>query len=171
VECLWINLSCENNNNFCCIITKFASLLTCLLIALNVYLSNCIDTSYYTTICQNCYIFQINILKTHKSNTFHYDENRILVCVYYCYCYCVKLKRWARMEGIKSLFPLVLELFSNPSTKQKRQKCSHCLNKITTYCCVIYENYDGRHSCISSHTAISVRQNKTVRCRLHYIRL
>ena len=75
------------------------------------------------------------------------------------------------MEGIKSLFPLVLELFSNPSTKQKRQKCSHCLNKITTYCCVIYENYDGRHSCISSHTAISVRQNKTVRCRLHYIRL
>lgn len=66
-------------------------------------------------------------------------------------------------------FPLVLKLLSNPSTNQKRQKYSHCLNKITTYYCVIHENCDGRRSFVSSHTPISVRQNKAVRCRLHFI--
>jgi len=70
VECLCVKLSCENIIViFFIIISKLVSMLTCLLIALNVYLLNYMDTSYYTTICRNCCISQINIPKTHKSNT------------------------------------------------------------------------------------------------------
>lgn len=70
------------HNSFCYIISTLASLLTCLLIALNVYLLNCIDTSYYTAICQNCYISQINIPKHIKATHFSQDyENTMLVCI------------------------------------------------------------------------------------------
>jgi hypothetical protein len=58
---------------------------------------------------------------------------------------------------------LVLKLLSNPSANQKRQNFSHCLN-ITTYYCVIYENCDGRCSFVHFHAAVSMRQNKAVRC-------
>lgn len=59
--------------------------------------------------------------------------------------------------------PVVLELFPNPPANQKRQNFSHCLN-ITTHYCVINENCDGRRSFVQFYAAISMRQNKAVRC-------